>query len=66
LKYTNPVGLLAWMFKAWVTRSAAHSTREIALFETLVAPWALPLEQFVTVPIGLSLVAVARPKRQPA
>jgi SAM-dependent methyltransferase len=65
LKYTNPVGLLAWMFKAYVMRSAAHNAREIALFETLVAPWALPLERFVPVPIGLSLVAVARPRRHP-
>src|SRR5437762_1500755 len=42
LKYTNPIGLLAWMFKAYVMRSATHNAREIALFETLVAPWALP------------------------
>ena len=66
LKYTNPVGLLAWMFKAYVMRSAAHSSREIALFETLVAPWALPLERLVPAPVGLSLVAVARPRRHPA
>jgi SAM-dependent methyltransferase len=65
LKYTNPIGLLAWMFKAYVMRSAAHSSREIALFETLVAPWALPLERVVPVPVGLSLVAVGRPRHPP-
>jgi SAM-dependent methyltransferase len=64
LKYTNPVGLLAWMFYTYVTRRAAHSPRQIALFETLVAPWALPLERIVPVPVGLSLVAVARPRRR--
>jgi SAM-dependent methyltransferase len=64
LKYTNPVGLLAWMFYTYVTRRAVHSARQIALFETLVAPWALPLERIVPVPVGLSLVAVARPRRR--
>jgi len=66
LKYTNPMGLLAWMFNTYVTRNAAHSPRQIALFETLVAPWALPLERLVPVPIGLSLVAVGQPKRRSA
>jgi SAM-dependent methyltransferase len=65
LKYTNPIGLLGWMFNTYVTRNAAHSPRQIALFETLVAPWALPLERFVPVPVGLSLVAVGRPRRRP-
>jgi 2-polyprenyl-3-methyl-5-hydroxy-6-metoxy-1,4-benzoquinol methylase len=64
LKYTNPIGLLAWMFNSYVTRNTAHSPRQIALFETLVAPWALPLERLVPVPIGLSLVAVGRPTRR--
>jgi 2-polyprenyl-3-methyl-5-hydroxy-6-metoxy-1,4-benzoquinol methylase len=66
LKYTNPIGLLAWMFNSYVTRIAAHSSRQIALFEALVAPWALPLERIVQVPVGLSLVAVGRPRRRPA
>jgi SAM-dependent methyltransferase len=63
LKYTNPIGLLGWMFNTYVTRSTAHSPRQIALFETLVAPWALPLERVVRAPVGLSLVAIARPRR---
>jgi hypothetical protein len=64
LKYTNPFGLLAWMFNSYVTRNDAHSARQIALFEALVAPWALPLERVVPVPVGLSLLAVGRPKRR--
>ncbi len=64
LKYTNPMGLLGWMFNTYVTRNAAHSPRQIALFEALVAPWALPLERLVPVPVGLSLVAVGRPQRR--
>jgi 2-polyprenyl-3-methyl-5-hydroxy-6-metoxy-1,4-benzoquinol methylase len=66
LKYTNPIGLLAWMVNSYITRNAAHSSRQIALFETLVAPWALPLERLLPVPIGLSLVAVGRPNRRRA
>lgn len=60
LRYTNPIGLLGWMFGAHVTRSTVHSSLQIRLFETLVAPWALPLERIVAPPIGLSLVAVGR------
>jgi hypothetical protein len=32
----------------------------VKLFETLIAPWALPLERLVPPPIGLSLSAVGR------
>ena len=60
LRYTNPIGLLGWMFNAHVTRSRAHSLTQVRLFETLVAPWALPLERLVAPPIGLSLVAIGR------
>jgi 2-polyprenyl-3-methyl-5-hydroxy-6-metoxy-1,4-benzoquinol methylase len=65
LKYTNPIGLLAWMFNTYVTKRAAHSSRQIATFESLVAPWALPLERVVPVPVGLSLVAIGQPRRDP-
>lgn len=64
LRYTNPIGLLGWMFNARVTKSTAHSPLQVRLFETLVAPWALPLERLVPPPVGLSLVAVGR--RRPA
>jgi 2-polyprenyl-3-methyl-5-hydroxy-6-metoxy-1,4-benzoquinol methylase len=60
LRYTNPIGLLGWMYNAHVTKSTAHSLAQVRLFETLVAPWALPLERLIAPPIGLSLVAVGR------
>ncbi len=60
LRYTNPIGLLGWMYNAHVTRSTTHSLTQVKLFEALVAPWALPLERMITPPIGLSLVAVGR------
>ena len=63
LKYTNPIGLLAWMYNSWIRKSTSHSSQQIRLFETLVAPWALPLERLVPLPIGLSIVAVGRARR---
>jgi 2-polyprenyl-3-methyl-5-hydroxy-6-metoxy-1,4-benzoquinol methylase len=60
LRYTNPIGLVGWMYNAHVSKSTAHSLTQVKLFETLVAPWALPLERLITPPIGLSLVAVGR------
>lgn len=60
LRYSNPIGLLGWMFNAHVTKSRAHSVAQVRLFETLVAPWALPLERLIPPPIGLSLIAVGR------
>jgi len=60
LRYTNPIGLLGWMAGAYVTRSTQHSSAQIRIFETLVAPWALPLERLIPPPIGLSLVAIGR------
>jgi len=60
LRYTNPIGLVGWMYNAHVSKSTAHSPTQVKLFETLVAPWALPLERLITPPIGLSLVAVGQ------
>ena len=60
LRYTNPIGLAGWMYNAHISKSTKHSPGQVKLFETLVAPWALPLERLVPPPIGLSLVAVGR------
>jgi 2-polyprenyl-3-methyl-5-hydroxy-6-metoxy-1,4-benzoquinol methylase len=60
IRYTNPIGLLGWMYNSHVAKSTAHSSRQVQLFETLIAPWALPLERLAAPPIGLSLVAVGR------
>lgn len=60
LRYSNPIGLVGWMYNAHVTKSIAHSPGQVQLFETLVAPWALPLERMIPPPIGLSLVAVGK------
>jgi 2-polyprenyl-3-methyl-5-hydroxy-6-metoxy-1,4-benzoquinol methylase len=60
LRYTNPIGLAGWMYNAHISKSTKHSVAQVRLFETLVAPWALPLERLIPPPIGLSLIAVGR------
>jgi hypothetical protein len=61
LRYTNPIGLLGWMYNAHISKTRVHRIGQVKLFERLVAPWALPLERLFTPPIGLSLMAVGRP-----
>jgi hypothetical protein len=63
LRYTNPIGLAGWMYNAHISKSTKHSLAQVRLFETLVAPWALPLERLVPPPIGLSLIAVGKRSR---
>lgn len=60
LRYTNPIGLAGWMYNSHISKSTRHSLAQVKLFETMVAPWALPLERLVPPPIGLSLIAVGR------
>jgi SAM-dependent methyltransferase len=60
LRYTNPIGLLGWMYNAHIAKKREHSLGQVRLFERLVAPWALPLERMITPPIGLSLMAVGK------
>jgi 2-polyprenyl-3-methyl-5-hydroxy-6-metoxy-1,4-benzoquinol methylase len=61
LRYTNPIGLIGWMYNAHVSKARVHSLSQVRLFERFVAPWALPLERLITPPIGLSLMAVGKP-----
>ena len=58
IRYTNPIGLVGWMYNSHVSKTRVHSLAQVRLFERLVAPWALPLERMFTPPIGLSLMAV--------
>jgi cyclopropane fatty-acyl-phospholipid synthase-like methyltransferase len=60
LRYTNPIGLVGWMYNSHIRKSRTHSLSQVKLFDALVAPWALPIERAISPPIGLSLVAVGR------
>jgi SAM-dependent methyltransferase len=66
LKYTNPIGLLGWMYNLYVSGNTEHTSSQVGLFDRFVAPWALPVERLVPPPIGLSLFAVGRPRVQTA
>lgn len=60
MRYSNPIGLLGWMFNLYVTGNTEHTAGQVRAFDRLVAPWALPLDRLVAPPIGLSLFAVGR------
>jgi len=60
IKYTNPIGLLGWMYNLYISGNTEHTSGQVRLFDRFVAPWALPLERVITPPIGLSLFAVGR------
>ena len=60
LKYTNPIGLIGWMYNSRVTKTRRHSRAQMQVFERFVAPWALPLERMIPPPLGSSLVAIGR------
>jgi SAM-dependent methyltransferase len=60
LRYSNPIGLLGWMYNSHVSKAVQHTPEQVRLFEQLVAPWALPLDRLVAPPIGQSLYAVGR------
>jgi cyclopropane fatty-acyl-phospholipid synthase-like methyltransferase len=60
IRYTNPVGLLGWIYNRYLTGNTEHTSRQVRLFDRFIAPWALPLERVFVPPIGLSLFAVGR------
>jgi len=60
LRYSNPIGLVGWMYNSHVRKARTHSLSQVKLFDALIAPWALPVERVLPPPIGLSLVAVGR------
>ena len=66
MRYTNPIGLLGWMYNLYVSGNTEHTPSQVGLFDRFVAPWALPLERVVPPPIGLSLFAVGRPRAHTA
>jgi len=60
MRYTNPLGLLGWMYNLYISGNTQHTSGQVRLFDRFVAPWALPLERLIVPPIGLSLFAVGR------
>jgi SAM-dependent methyltransferase len=60
IRYTNPIGLIGWMYNLYISGNTEHTSGQVRLFDRAVAPWALPIERLVVPPIGLSLFAVGR------
>jgi SAM-dependent methyltransferase len=59
LRYSNFLGLLGWLFNAYVKRNTKQSDAQIRIFDRLVVPWYSRLEKMIAPSIGMSLVAVA-------
>ena len=57
----NLLGVLGWLLNGKVLGRDKLPVGQLGVYE-LIAPLALPLERSVQLPVGLSLVAVARPK----
>jgi SAM-dependent methyltransferase len=62
IRYTNPIGLLGWIYNLYISGNTEHTAGQVRLFDRFVAPWALPIERLVHPPIGLSVFAVGRPR----
>jgi SAM-dependent methyltransferase len=63
LRYSNLIGLLGWVYNARFARRVQQSATQIKVFDRLIVPWYSQLERLLPVPLGLSLVAVARSAR---
>lgn len=57
----NALGMLGWFVNGRVLKRERLPVGQLGLYER-VAPLALPIERAVTLPFGLSLVMIARPR----
>jgi SAM-dependent methyltransferase len=57
----NALGMLGWFVNGRLLQRERLPVAQLGIYER-VAPLALPIERSVTLPFGLSLVAVARPR----
>jgi SAM-dependent methyltransferase len=58
LFYSNFVGLLGWAFNAYIKRATQQSDEQIKIFNKLV-PIIANIESRISLPVGLSLIAVS-------
>ena len=56
----NLLGLLGWAVNGKILKADRLPVGQMGVFE-LIAPVTLPLEKAMTLPAGLSLIAIARP-----
>jgi SAM-dependent methyltransferase len=60
LSYFNFIGLWGWLWNTRVTKRQTQSDKQIYIFDNFIVPWQSRLESFLPVPLGQSLLAVAR------
>jgi hypothetical protein len=57
LKYMNFVGFFAWWANAKIFRRTAQSEDQIAFFDSYVVPILSRMEQWISPPVGQSIIA---------
>lgn len=60
LRYANSIGVLAWFVTGRVLRRRTLDAASVKLYDRIVVPWLMALEDRVAPPLGQSLLAVAR------
>lgn len=62
LKYMNFVGLFGWWANAKIFRRSEHSEDQIAFFDSYIVPVQSRLEQWISPPVGQSIIATLEKK----
>lgn len=60
MHWVNSVGILSWFLVGRVLKARTIGVNAVRVYDNMVIPWLLPLEQAVEPPIGQSLLAIAR------
>ncbi len=60
LRYFNLIGLFGWFWNARIAKSKTQNNSQIHIFDNYIVPWQSRLEAALPVPIGQSLLVVAR------
>ena len=62
LKYMNFIGFFGWWANAKIFKRSENSARQIAFFDSYVVPLQSRLEQWISPPVGQSLIATLEKK----
>jgi SAM-dependent methyltransferase len=63
--HMNALGVAGWFLNNRILRKREESLDQVLFFDRFIAPWAERVERLVPPPIGLSLIAIARPAVRP-
>jgi 2-polyprenyl-3-methyl-5-hydroxy-6-metoxy-1,4-benzoquinol methylase len=65
LRYFNFIGVWAWWWNARVTKRQSQNNSQIHFFNRYLVPVISRVEKWIPIPVGQSLLVVARKNRQP-